>query len=114
MRRRALLAVALVMPALPQATKAGELKHFELAIRQGELSSGASTFRVTQGDAVELEWSTDEAMELHLHGYDIEAEVTPGSPVTMRFDATITGRFAVEKHRSSRHGGIAYLEVHPR
>ncbi|GIT53672.1 MAG: hypothetical protein Ct9H300mP16_08320 [Pseudomonadota bacterium] len=45
----------------------------------------------------------DSPLVLHLHGYDIEAEVTPHSPAVMRFTAHASGRFPVEHHDGSGH-----------
>lgn len=73
------------------------------------------TVRVRKGDKVELRWSSDGPIVLHLHGYDLEATVTPQAPGTMSFTANIAGRFPVSEHgRGSRHGRpLLYLEVHP-
>ena len=61
-----------------------------------------------------LKWAADAPMELHLHGYDVEAEVAPATPVTMVFVAEFAGRFAVEAHLEG--GGeraVLFLEVLP-
>jgi len=53
---------------------------------------------------------------LHLHGYDIEATVTPEAPERMAFTASIAGRFPVTEHahgKSHHHRAVLYLEVHP-
>jgi hypothetical protein len=54
-------------------------------------------------------------MELHLHGYDIEVKVSPGSPAVMSFKASIPGRFSVEQHGQGpgHHRAVLYLEVYP-
>ena len=103
----------------PHRGKDSQLQHVDLVIEHGKVNIKDKTIRVAQGDVVELCWSSDVKQTLHLHGYDIEAEVSPDSPFTMRFDAYATGRFPVEVHGSS-HGGahdqavLIYLEVHPR
>jgi FtsP/CotA-like multicopper oxidase with cupredoxin domain len=90
-------------------------KVFELTIVNGRVPATGNTIRVKKGDDVELRWSSDRPMSLHLHGYDIERRVAPQSPVTMTFKARLTGRFPVSEHG---HGGrheraLLYLEVHP-
>jgi hypothetical protein len=55
--------------------------------------------RITQGDVLELVFTTDESAELHLHGYDIYLNVEPGTPAVLRVDAKIAGRYALESHR---------------
>jgi hypothetical protein len=77
------------------------------------------TLQVSQGDVVRILWQSDAAVQLHLHGYDIQAEVAPGVPTTMQFDADIAGRFSIASHGGGRRGGHAhrgllYLEVHPK
>jgi hypothetical protein len=49
--------------------------------------------------------------EVHLHGYDLSADVAPGKPATIRFTATATGIFEVELE--TRRLPIAELEVLP-
>ena len=51
---------------------------------------------VTEGEHVTLTISSDEPLEFHLHGYDLEAEVEPYEPAELSFDATISGRFEIE------------------
>ncbi len=100
-------------------SKDSQLQSVDLALEHGKVNVKDKTIRVAQGDVVELRWSSDVNQTLHLHGYDIETEVRPGSPVVMRFGAFATGRFPVEIHGGS-HGDahdqavLIYLEVHPR
>lgn len=89
----------------------------ELSILQGKLS-GKNVVRVTEGQIVELRWSSDRVTELHLHGYDIVAKPKPGAPAVMRFKAHATGRYPVTVHGHAKGGGhtektMLYLEVHP-
>ena len=119
MKRLVFLAVIFCAPALSLApvcshAEQGGLKRFDLSVVEGAVSPEPRTLRVTQGDTVEIEWSTDREIHLHVHGYNIEVVVKPDAPAAMRFDADATGRFAVEEHGADRHHGIAYLEVHPR
>ena len=60
------------------------------------------TFRIT----------SDKPLEFHLHGYEIEQEIEPDEPTELQFDATITGRFAIEDHNSDTELGM--LLVQPR
>jgi hypothetical protein len=38
------------------------------------------------------------ADEVHVHGYDLTAALTPGQPTELTFAATIPGVFEVELH----------------
>ncbi|MFN2468671.1 MAG: hypothetical protein ABR521_11145, partial [Gaiellaceae bacterium] len=51
------------------------------------------------------------ADEVHLHGYDLSADVAAGGAVRLRFKATIVGRFEIELE--SRGLPIGELEVRP-
>ena len=80
---------------------------------------GDQVIRLTQGQRVEIVWITDEAAELHMHGYDIRVEISPDAPAEMSFTAHATGRFAVTSHGfGSEHGHghetLAYIEIHPK
>src|SRR5690348_7754006 len=56
---------------------------------------------VATGDHVHLSVTSDHADEVHVHGYDIEKEVSAGGTVTMDFTADIPGQFEVEAHKLS-------------
>jgi FtsP/CotA-like multicopper oxidase with cupredoxin domain len=71
------------------------------------------TIRVAEGEAVQINWTTDEPVGLHLHGYDIEVTAEPGRTVSVTFQAHTAGRFPVSAHGFG-HGTMIYLEVHPR
>lgn len=74
--------------------------------------------RITEGDVVELRWTSDEAAELHLHGYDLKIQVGPDAPAAMIVEATATGRFPITSHDwgagGHGHDALTYLEVYPR
>ena len=106
----AMLALLVVRPAM------AEPRVVDLVVREGSLPPEQRTIRVQQGDAVTLRWTSDQTLTLHLHGYDIERRVVPGTTTTMSFTANATGRFSIEVHGSEgrRATTLAYLEVHPR
>lgn len=110
------LTVFAALLALVAVTDAGaEPRVIELAIRDGRLPEDRRVIRVQQGDEVTLRWTTDRPLTLHLHGYDIEAKLVPGTPVAMRFTARATGRFRIETHGPrGEERTVGYLEVHPR
>ena len=112
-RRRVLLALAAVPLVAAAAEPPG--KAFDLAIAKGRVDAAQQTLRVKKGDKVELRWTSDRRIALHLHGYDIETTVNPGQPAVMSFQARIAGRFPVSEHgQGSRHARpLLYLEVLP-
>ena len=116
MREGARLTVLVLLLALIAGAGTGTgPRVIELAIRDGRLPEDRRVVRVQQGDEVTLRWTTDRPCTLHLHGYDIEEKLAPGTPVSMRFTARATGRFPVEIHGlRGEERVIGYLEVHPR
>ena len=54
--------------------------------------------RVSQGDTVQLVFESDEEGEIHLHGYNLTAEVAPGHPGELVFEASTAGAFALNFH----------------
>jgi hypothetical protein len=87
----------------------------DLEVRDGKVAIAQSTLAVKQHSELELRWTSDRPIELHLHGYGIAARATPQAPATMRFKARLAGRFPVSEHRSDgqHHRAVVYLEVHP-
>jgi hypothetical protein len=110
------LACALILLALAgSAASAPSHKVLTFAVVKGALAGAADTVKVQQGDDLELRWTSDKPIELHLHGYDIEVKVSPQAPAVMSFKANIPGRFPVEQHGQGpgHHRPVLYLEVHP-
>lgn len=54
--------------------------------------------RVSQGDNVSISFTSDEPGEIHLHGYDLTAPVSPDSPGQLNFVAATAGAFAINFH----------------
>lgn len=112
--RRAFL-IALFLGTLSQAAFA-ENRVVELAIHNRQASAKADVFSVSQDDEVVVRITSDKPLRVHLHGYDIESDVVPNVVTSLRFTATVTGRFPIEVHsdqvRKSR--PLAYVEVRPR
>lgn len=83
-----------------------------------DVSGGVEVLRVTQGDAVEIHWASNERAVVHLHGYGVETDVPATGTAVMSFKARATGRFPVELHGfgddAQKEKTLLYLEVHPR
>jgi heme/copper-type cytochrome/quinol oxidase subunit 2 len=77
----------------------------------GDTAPTVRRYSVKQGRQVELVVQSEIADEVHVHGYDLMADVAPGSPATIEFEATAPGRFEIEleEHKLP----IAELEVRP-
>jgi hypothetical protein len=91
---------------------------FTIAVKARLVEPAMRTLRARQGDSIELAFSTDEPLELHLHGYDLTLRVEPGKAAALKFQAKLAGRFPIEAHAAPgakhRHANLLYLEVYPR
>lgn len=68
-------------------------------------------FSVKKGRKVAMVVRSDLSDHVHLHGYDLMADVAPGSPARIQFVADTPGRFEMELE--DRGLQIADLEVRP-
>jgi hypothetical protein len=84
---------------------------FDFKIAGGKVPPSMRLVRVKEGDSVKLRWVSDRPIVLHLHGYDIERKVEPGSVAEMAFVARATGRFPVEEHKTDAKGGHSHGEA---
>jgi heme/copper-type cytochrome/quinol oxidase subunit 2 len=64
---------------------------------------------VDKDDEVVITVSSDVSDEVHLHGYDIKADVTPDQPAVIAFTADTPGVFEIELERSRRR--VAQIQV---
>jgi hypothetical protein len=104
------LVLALCLCAAPIAA-AAEVT-YALTIANGRVPENMRRIRVKQNDVVRLQWRTDKPMNVHLHGYDIEQELKPGTVTEMAFTARATGRFTIEPHiRKTPSGGHSHGDV---
>jgi FtsP/CotA-like multicopper oxidase with cupredoxin domain len=115
------LAAGSAMPlALIRAARAQDdsRRVIDVRIENRKVVAPTAAIRITEGDVVELRWMSDQAVELHLHGYDLELQVRPGQPAAMVIEATATGRFPITSHgwgaAGHGHDALTYLEVYPR
>jgi Cupredoxin-like domain len=74
----------------------------DVTIAGGEVTPDPSRrVEVKTGDRIHLTVTSDTADEIHVHGYDIEKEVSAGGTITIDFTADIPGQFEVEAHELS-------------
>lgn len=83
---------------------------FDVSIEGGAMNP--EEVSVSEGDRVTLRLTSDEPVEVHVHGYDLEKEVSPGEPTRLSFEADLTGRFEVEDH--DKESALGVLLVRPR
>ena len=75
-----------------------ESLEFSLTIQERQLTIDGGELVVKQGDEVTFALDTDEDGAFHLHGYDLERELTVGETATLSFTANATGRFGITFH----------------
>jgi hypothetical protein len=82
-----------------------------VTVRGGQPVDGIVRVTAHKGDRVVVVVRSDVADEVHVHGYDLMADVAPGKPVRIQFTATLTGRFEIELEGRGKQ--IAQLTVLP-
>ena len=95
----------------PTTTEAPETVEINYVVVGGQPQGGIARDSVAQGRDVVMTVTSDVADEVHVHGYDLMADVAPGAPATIRFTADAPGRFEIELENSAVQ--IAELEVRP-
>ena len=115
--RRKLLLLAL---AAAGPLRAAAPRVVELSVVRRKPEGGVRTLRVARGEALALRVRADEAMTIHIHGYEVELRVDAGATATVELNARLVGRFPVTAHLPDSHGDgkvreptLLYLEVHP-
>lgn len=115
-----IFAATSILGAAAQDTKVVKIDVIDQAATGAdvELSGGTGVVRVTQGDQVEIHWTSNQATELHLHGYNVKTKVESEGEAVMTVEARAAGRFAIESHGfgADYHAEktLIYLEVLPR
>ena len=94
-------------PTTPDA----QAKVITIRVVGGVPQGGIQRPTIDQGDKVVLVVRTDSGEAVHLHGYNIEKEIVPGTPLRLPFTANIAGRFELELHPTDTL--LAVLEVKP-
>jgi hypothetical protein len=77
----------------------------------GDVAPTVKRFSVERDRQVVLVVQSALTDHVHVHGYDLMANVAPGAPATIRFKATAPGRFEIELE--DRGLEIGELEVRP-
>jgi hypothetical protein len=92
-------------------TAPAEPEPVRVVFRDGRVRGGVQTFSFEQGDRVRLIVRADVADHVHVHGFDLFADVAPGRPARFTFRADLSGSFDIELE--DRHVPLAELRVRP-
>lgn len=87
----------------------------DVVLKDGSFVGSSDTLQVRQGEDVELQFSSDRPLTLHLHGYEVMAQAGGPEPGILAFKAELAGRFPVHEHRegAGNHRAVFFIEVHP-
>ena len=81
-------------------TAAPEGREVELTFSGGEVTGGPQRVAVAAGERVRLLVTSDVAEEVHVHGYDLEVALAPGTPTPIDLVGDLPGVWEVELHGS--------------
>lgn len=107
-----LLAVVAIL-LVTNLGQSAETRRIEIRFEHGK-TVGGDVVRMQQNETVQFVWISDQAMSLHLHGYDVEVTLAPNAPHSTELKAFATGRFPLTNHGAGHgHKALMYLEVLP-
>jgi heme/copper-type cytochrome/quinol oxidase subunit 2 len=89
------------------ATTAAKATVINVSVKDGKVIPKAHRVKVKADSSVRIMVTSDVDDEVHVHGYDIEREVSAGQPVSIEFTADQTGVFEVETHET----GLLLLQL---
>ncbi|HEX5990344.1 MAG TPA: hypothetical protein VFY75_09045 [Solirubrobacterales bacterium] len=82
-----------------------------IVVRNGEPVGGVQTLEFSAGEEVRFRVSSDEAEEIHVHGYDIAKDVPAGGTIEFDFPAELEGIYEAELEEQGVQ--IAELRINP-
>jgi Cu-Zn family superoxide dismutase len=91
------------------STEGGDVPTIE--VRNGEPVGGIQTLEFSAGEEVRFRVSSDEAEEIHVHGYDIAKDVPAGGTIEFDFPAELEGIYEAELEGQGVQ--IAELRINP-
>jgi heme/copper-type cytochrome/quinol oxidase subunit 2 len=94
----------------PEPSPEPEPASIEVTVRGGNVVA-PNRPNVEQGEEVLIVVRADVSDHVHVHGYDLMADVAPGEPARIRFKARVAGLFEVELEDAGRL--LFQLEVAP-
>ena len=96
-------------PSQASPERAQEKAPQDVAIKKETMTPNEVT--VKEGDRVRLRITSDEPVQLHLHGYDLEKDITANEPAELEFDATTPGRFQIENEQTHKQLGALLVQL---
>ena len=93
-----LIAGLLLLTGACSSTTASGPVTLNVTIANGKVSPSGAKYDVAKGAEVTINVTSDSAETVHVHGYEIEKDVTPGQKLVITFVANMTGSFDIETH----------------
>jgi FtsP/CotA-like multicopper oxidase with cupredoxin domain len=81
----------------------------EATVTGDKVETASRRVRIDRGQKVRIRVQADRAEEVHLHGYDLSADLAPGRPAAIDFTADAPGVFEVELEQA--HLRLVELQV---
>ena len=85
-----------IVPQPPQPPPAPQVQQIRIVVRGGKPLGGVKDVTVAKGQRAVIVITSDVADELHLHGYNLKRDLTPGRTARLPFRATIEGTVEAE------------------
>jgi hypothetical protein len=82
-----------------------------IQIKNGQPVGGVAELTYSKGDTMDIVVKSDQAAEIHLHGYDVPKEVAAGGQVEFKVPADLEGKFEMEIEETAT--PIAEITVNP-
>lgn len=102
------VALAVLFVILRPGSSGPQDRSFDVRVSAGAMTP--AEILVGAGDNVTLRISSDRGIRFHLHGYDLVADVRPGTGATLQFRADLTGRFEIEDEQGEEELGALIVE----
>jgi hypothetical protein len=83
-------------PTTTEAENPNAPQRVVVVVRDGQPVGGVKRVDIERNTEVLLIVRSDVSDHMHLHGYDLLADVAPGQPGRIRFSADLRGRFDLE------------------
>jgi hypothetical protein len=94
-------------PSRTTSSAASNAIEIAVSVKDGKVSPKTHREKVAKGSEIRLIVTSDVDDEVHVHGFDVEKELSAGQPTTLELTADQTGLFEVETHES----GLQLLQL---
>ena len=89
-------------PASASPVPSATATQLSIVVKGGKAQGGVQALSAKLGSQVVITvTSTDTTSEIHLHGYDLKADLAPGKDAVISFKASISGVFELELEGTS-------------